>query len=485
MQSLDLGGIGGLLLLVLPALAALCVLLTAPVARAIGRSRHEEEQVARAPLLVAGIAVLLQGALALALLRSVRGAEMPVPVGALYFELSPYALSCVFALSAVVLVLLAATELSQQRPGVLATDQLAGVLVAWGAQCCLALAAGMATVVTGVWLVSATTSVLLLLEAFRHARPGKLWLAAWALLIPIIAFLLLRPVGGAELGTDFIDARALLRTGGLRAAEGLLLKLWLAGGLTAVAGLVAFAGIPRVPVSFSPAPVLFAAGALAGTLPALLHLTLSVVPVGSLTDGGLGPPLRSAWVTLGVLVLPFVLYGFSAFRRLCWLCVGCVCSLGWMAAHTGATPSLWAHLGPLAAALALPLCLAAVQALETARVLPSAAPRRLPLSAVVLFPAAVALSGILASLSDPDAQTPAIVLRDTVLAALFVTGAVAVGWLAARARREAVRHGQFSRPGGRLPHLDEFIVLVPWLVLVAMAAWCWSVGLRELPRLLP
>jgi len=72
-----------------------------------------------------------------------------------------------------------------------------------------------------------------------------------------------------------------------------------------------------------------------------------------------------------------------------------------------------------------------------------------------------------------------------VLAALFVTGAVAVGWLAARARREAVRHGQFSRPGGRLPHLDELIVLVPWLVLVAAALLCWSAALRELPRLLP
>jgi len=485
MSGLEFGGVGGVLLLVLPGLAALCALLTAPVARAIGRRQHEEEQVIRAPLLVGGIAGLIEAGLALALLRRVEAAEVPLPVGPLYFELSPYALSSVFTLTAVLLVLLAATELSQNRAGVLPADQLAGVLFAWGALCFSALSGSLTTALTGVWLTGVSVSVLLLLEAFRHTRRGKLWLIGWAVVAPIGVFLLLWPFQGLDLGSDLVDARALLRSGGLRAAEALLLRLWLAGGLVPMMGLLALATIPRAPVSFSPGPAVFGAGALAGTLPALLRLTLSVVPVGSLTDGGLGPPLRSAWVTLGVLVLPFVLYGLSPFRRLCLLCVGCVCSLGWMAAHTGATPSLWAHLGPLAAALALPLCLAAVQALETARVLPSAAPRRLPLSAVVLFPAAVALSGVLAGLSDPDAQTPAIVFRDTVLAALFVTGAVAVGWLAARARQEAVRHGQFSRPGGRLPHLDELIVLVPWLVLVAAALLCWSAALRELPRLLP
>jgi hypothetical protein len=485
-------GVAALLLLVLPALAALCVVLTAPVARAIGRRQREEEQVLRAPLLVAGIAALIETGLAAALFRRAAGGEVPLPIGPLYFELSPYSLSSVLTLSTVVLVLLVVTELAQNRAGVVGADQLAGVLFAWGALCCLALAGSLSTALLGVWLNGAAASGLLLLEAFRHGRWGKLWLVGWAVLIPLGLFVLLLPFRGLELGEDLLDARVLLRSRGVLAAEGLLLRLWLAGGLTVLAGLVAFASMPRVPAPLSPAPIVLTAGVLAGTLPAVFRVSLSVLPGSVLVDGHLASNLRIVWIIAGIVSLLASLLTAPPLRRLCMHCVCVVAGVGWLMARFDPLRATWPVAGSLGATLSLPLCFAAVQAVEVARVLPAAAGRWLPWSAILLFPATAALW----SHSEPFLEPSRLVapgqvwarMGDLLFIALLVVGGVAaVAMPLVRHRQEALRRGQFSGSGGTLPaqQLGELVVLVPWIVLVALLVMHWGPAIRELPRLLP
>jgi len=393
MQGLDFPGVGGMLLLILPGFSVVCVLLTAPVARAIGRRQHEEEQVLRAPLLVAAVAVLAGAVLASAVLRQLGPGEMPLPVGPLYFELTAYSLSSVLCLSLVVLVLLGATELSQGRAGVLSTQELAAVLFAWGAQCFLALSGGLPTALMGVSLTVASISLFLLLEAFRHPRRGKLWLIGWAVAITVGAFVLLLPFHGMALGSDMLDARAFLRSGGSRVAEAALFRLWLAGGLAGLAGLVAFASTPRVPVSLSPGPLVLAGSALVGVLPALHRITQGVMPPGSLADSPLGSHLRLTWMALGVVALVVALARLNAYRRLCLLCAGCVCGLAWVLSFALLPRPSLTLAGAIGVALALPVCFGAVLALEAARVSPSSAPRRLPFVALVLLPVASVLIG--------------------------------------------------------------------------------------------
>ena len=489
MQGLEFAGVGGMLLLVLPLLSIVCVLLTAPVARAIGRRQHEEEQVVRAPLIVALISVIAEGGLALALMRqpALRGGA-PLPVGPLYFELTTYGVASVFSLAAFVLVLLIATELSRAEPAVLATDELAAVLFAWGAQSFLALSGGLPTALMGVWLTGAAISLLLLLEALKHRRRARLWLIAWAVLIPAGVFVLLWPLRGMELGSDMLDARALLRAGGTRAAEAVLLRPWLAVGLAAVAGLAAFASIPRVPVPLSPGPAILAGGALAGALPALCRVTAAILPASALADGWLGPHLRAVWIAAGIVALVVALMKLSAWRRLCLLSVGCVCGLAWALAFAGLPRSALILAGPVVAALALPLCFGAVVALEATRHSPSSSPRSLLFLAAVLFPALALLAGPWLAAVGLRGSLGAQLGGFLLSVLLAATALVGVALPLANDRREALRHGHFlaSRPDTFWKWLiPERGVLGGWLVLAALACGCWATGLGDLLRLLP
>jgi hypothetical protein len=488
MQGLQFTGVGGTLLLVLPVLSIGCVLLTGPVARAIGRRQHEEEQVVRAPLIVALISVIAEAGLALALMRqpALRGGA-PLAVGPLCFELTTYGVASVFSLAAFVLVLLVATELSRAEAGVLATDELAAVLFAWGGQIHLALSGGLPTALVGVSLTGAAVSLLLLLEALRHRRRARLWLIAWAVLIPVGVAVLLWPLHRLPLGSDLLDARALLRSGGTRAAEALLLRIWLAAGLAALAGLVAFASIPRVAVSLSPGPAAIAGGALAGALPALCRVTAAILPASSLADGWLGPHLRAVWIAAGIVALAVALLRLSTWRRLCLLSVGCVCGLGWSVAFAGVPRAVLVLAGPVAAALALPLCFGAMVTLEVSRVSPSSTPRSLPSLAVVIFPALVLLAGPWVAAvglgGSLSAQLGGLLLSGLLAAVALLSVALPL----MQDRREALGHGHFPGPppGWRGWLTPERGLLGLWLVLAALAAGWWAVGLQDLLRLLP
>jgi len=489
MQGLEFAGIGGMLLLVLPLLSMVCVLLTVPVARAIGRRQHEEQQVLRAPLIVALISVIAEGGLALALMRQPALREgAPLPVGPLYFELTTYSLASAFSLAAFVLVLLLATELSRAEAAVLATDELVAVLFAWGAQTWMALSGSLPTALVGVSLTGVAASLLLLLEALKHRRRARLWLLAWAVVIPVGIWALLWPLRGMELGSDMLDARVLLRTGGTRAASVLLLRISLAAGLATVAGLVAFASIPRVPLSLSPGPAILAGGALTASLPTACRVAASILPFSSLTEGWLGPHLRAAWVAVGVVALVVALLKLSPWRRLCLLSLGCVCGLGWSLAFVGVPRSTLVIAGPILAALALPLCFGAVVALEASRVSPSSAPRSVPLLAVLLFPALVLLAGPWVAATGLRGEL------STQFGGLLLSGLLAaiallsVGLPLANDRREAVEHGHL--PGSRPSRLREWLsperlLIGLWLVLAALASGCWAAGLEGLARLVP
>jgi hypothetical protein len=488
MQGLEFAGLGGLLLLVLPVLSLACVLLTAPVARIIGRRQHEEEQVARAPLLVAVLAVGVQMCLAFALGRhpGLR-APAPLPLGPLYFELTSYAVASVFCLSAFVLVLLAATELSRAEAGVLSTAEVAAVLLAWGAECFLALAGGMPTALMGLWLVAIATSVLLLIEALKHARRARLWLIGWAVAVPLGALLLLLAFRNVPLGSDMLDARVALRSVRGYPAHGALLRLWLAGGLVPVAGLIAFAAIPRVTVSRSPGPLVFTGGALTGTLPALYHLTAGLFPAGALLGAELrlGPQLRAVWVAVAIVALVMAYVRLSAYRRLCLLSVGCVCGSAWALTLFSLASVPAAQWTAAATALALPLCLGATLALEAARLSPTSTPRHLPLAAILLFPVcalvSVAWPGSAALRAGAGAALSALILCGLLAAAAWVAAASPL----LRERLQALRRGCFTASAGGLRRsalIGELAVLVVWLILGVPAIGLWSAGLRELVR---
>jgi hypothetical protein len=484
MQGLEFAGLGGLLLLVLPALALACVLLTAPVARVIGRRQHEEEQVARAPLLVAVLAVGVQMCLAFALGRhpGLR-APAPLPLGPLYFELTGQAVASVFCLSAFVLVLLAATELSRAEPRALSTAEIAAVLFAWGAQCILALAGGVPTALVGLWLVAIGTSLLLLIEALKHARRARLWLVGWAVAVPLGVFLLLLVFRGVALGSDMLDARVAMRSVGGYPAHGALVRLWLAGGLAGVAGLVAFAGIPRVTVSRSPGPLVLAGGGLTGALPTLYRVTAGLFPTGALlgAEVRLGPQLRAVWAAVAILALVTAYVRLSAYRRLCLLSVGCVCGSAWALTLFSSASVPAAQWTAAAAALALPLCFGATLALEGARLAPTSAPRHLPLAAILLFPvcavASVAWPGSAALRAGAGAALSALILCGLLAAAAWV----AVGMPLVRERLQALRRGCFAASAGGLRRsalIGELVVLAVWLILWVPAIGLWSAGLR-------
>ena len=488
MRALDFTGLGGLLLLVLPFLAIACVLLSAPVALLIGRRQHEEERVARAPLLVAAIAVLLEALLALALLRQSGVREgFPLPVSRLYFELTPYAVGGVLALSFVTLVLFASAELSQAGPGVVTAGSAAAILFAFASQVVVALAGSLPTAVTGLGLCSVAVSLLLLIEAFKHARPARLWLAGWALAIPIGAFAFLWPYRALRVGSDMLDARMLLRLADPALVHSALARLWLAGALTTAAGLVAFAALPRVRLIAPVAPATCAGLGAVGVLPSLLRLTATAFPAGP-------PPLAHHWLSsrlaalavgCGIMAAAVALAPLSHFRRLYLLSVGCLGGLAWVMAVFDRSCATVALLQALLVALALPICFGAVAALDATRTSPPVSPSWLPFTSAVALPI---VAGILWGWPWAAARGAGTALAGLLLAGVLLTSAIRLAVQLARDRRAALHHGFFPL-STRLPQLKavlfEGVFALSWCLMVLLLAALWLPTLAHLVPPLP
>ncbi len=362
-MRLDPAVLGGLLLLVLPFIGALCVLLTGPIASGIGRRHQEEEQAARAPGMVAGIVLLLEACLAVVLRQApgLRGG-IRVMVGASVFELDPYAVGTVLALSVVTVLAISATEFSRgpQRPS--RASELAAVLLVWAAHVLFALAGNLQLVALGLAVGSLAVSAVLLVEAWRRAKSGRTVLVIAAVLLPAVAWLLLLPCRHLGAPAGLREAGAAMWALNPATVHGLLARLWVAGGLLVPVAALLLAALPPPETRGLPAvPALFAI-CLAGALPALFRITVLAFPGRSpaFCQEWLSPRLAVAGVALGLLALTIAQMRVCAFLRLGLVAFGQACSLAWlMAAFDRGTASV-AVLAAAAPAVLVGLCFASV-----------------------------------------------------------------------------------------------------------------------------
>jgi hypothetical protein len=355
--------LGGLLLLVLPVVGTLCVLLTGPVARSIGRRHQEEEQAARAPGIVAGIVLLLEAGLAIALRQApaVRGG-IRVTVGPSAFEIDPYVVGTVTALAVVTLLAVCAAEFSRRdwRPS--RANELAAVLFVCAAHVFLALAGSLQMVALAVAVGCLAVSALLLVEAWSRAKSGRAVLVIGAVLLPLIGWLLLLPYRHLSPAADLQEAGTALQAAHLALAHGMLARLWVAGGLLLPIAALLLAALPPTQTQSLPAlPALFAIS-IVGALPALFRITVVAFPRGSpaYCHEWLSPRLAIVAVGLGLLGLSVAQARVSAFLRLGLVALGQTCSLAWLMAafsKTAASAALLAAVGPAAL---LGLCFACV-----------------------------------------------------------------------------------------------------------------------------
>ncbi|HJN17769.1 MAG TPA: hypothetical protein QGH10_19880, partial [Armatimonadota bacterium] len=155
----DWAGIGVVLLLVLPTLAVACVLITAPFSQWIGRRHDEEEQVIRAPLLVACIAIAAEAGVAIWLLvRGLPAQGIIVDVGRSALRADAFAAGTVLTVSAIAFIALIAAELARpDRP--LGLWDIIPVLCMWTVHVALGLVATRGGVAMATVLVSLTAGI--------------------------------------------------------------------------------------------------------------------------------------------------------------------------------------------------------------------------------------------------------------------------------------------------------------------------------------
>jgi hypothetical protein len=381
-----------LLLLVMPPLAVVCTLLTGPVAGAIGRRQHEEEQVRRAPVFVAGTALVLEACLAMLLRALPASGSHPFPLlelGALRILVDTYALAVVVGLSVVALLALVSADLSRATLGELRTLEVAGILFVWAANVALAMAANLRMVALGVFLSSLAISVVLLIEAWRQPRAGRIWLVTCSVLWPLVSWGLLGACRELAVGGSLGDDRSFMSQAPAKAVRSSLVGLWLAGGwLIALAPLVIAATPRRARTAFPSAGLLYGVG-LVGTLPAVFRATTKAFPAGPYPDpfyryAWLSPRMAVAAVALGLAALALAQVRLGPFRRLCLVGFGCLCFLSWAATDLSRWSAEALLLQAILAGALLPVALAAVSALEHPG--GPARPLRLPRSSATVLP---------------------------------------------------------------------------------------------------
>lgn len=481
MQGLELAGVGGILLLVLPVLSIVTVLLTAPVAKFVAKRRHEEAQVARAPMVVALAAISVEGVMAFALaLRAELRAGMLLLFGPLALDVTPAAAAGIFSVSAFLFVLLVSIELSQARPAVMSLSELAAALGVWAVQSLVLLHGDVPTMMVGVWLIGVVVSLLLLIEAPKHYRVPRLWLVAWAILVPCGVLALLWPLRDWHFGADLVDTRALLRAAQGAPAATLSLRIWLSTSWAVLAGVLAFAAVPKVRTLTSPGPALIASAAVLSTFPSTARLTAAVLPPELDAAIHLGPTLRAFEVAFGIVLAGVTLLKLDTFRRLWLFCAAWTCGAGWAFAFPEAPMGLVAIASPIFAAFSIPFCFAAISALAASRVTSSLAPPWLPVAAIILFPLTAALGGPWVAAVTSGAPFP-VQLPGLLLAAAI--GIAAIWGVAAPLiadRRDAFAYGLFprSQPSARRSRLvGDLVLLVVWLLLACLALAGWHAAL--------
>jgi hypothetical protein len=461
-MSFDSTVLGALVLLVLPPLAALCVLATGPVADAIGRRQHEEEQVVRAPVVVAGLALLLE-VLVAAFLRQAHGVgqELRLAVGAGALWVDRYAVIGVLAVSLAMLAALVGAEATRPRDTKISTLEVASLLLLWAAQVAVMLAGMLRTVASTVALAGVAVSVALLLSARREARPARLALTAAAVGGPIIVWLLLRPLAHLDAGPDISEASGALRQTDPATVHAALGGLWLAGVAFPALAVVLLALAPQQRIAGAGVPAALVAATMAGALPALFRVTVMAFPAGSPIYAleWLSPRLGWTAALLGVAALALVQARVSLWHRVSLTVFGQICLLTWCLAHF--TPSA-AHLGLAVAAivgLTLPVYFAQVASLDRAAGAPwLATGSRLSRAARLLEVCVFLPWGLIIAVSAPGG---------VVLVALVLAAGVRLGIDLRRAEPPRPRAGLL--PPGKADRVRFGLELAAALVWVLIA----------------
>lgn len=483
MQQIDPSTLAGLLLLVLPPLAVICTLLTGPVARMIGRYQREEEQVTRAPVFVGAVALVLEACLAVFLKVSPTSGGHSLHLmesGSLTIVADTYALAVVVGLSVVTFLALVGADLSRAVLGELRTVEVGAILFVWAANVALAMAENLRTLTVGVFLADLAVSVVLLTEAWRHPRAGRMWLVVCAVVLPIVGWMLLgwcrALVGRGDLHGD----RYLISQAPPTLVRSSLAGLWLAGGwLTALAPLLV-AAVPRRPAIALPSAGLLCGVGLVGTMPALFRATHHAFPAPSphpfLRYGWLSPWMAAVAVILGLAALAVARARLSPFRRLCSLGFGCLCLLAWAMTSLVRSGAEAVVLQASLAGVLLPVAFAATTAFEHSRW--AVQPLRLPRSSATVLPVLASVPWAWPVIAVAGRSALYIIAGAALGAMLLVTAA------ALSAQVQALLGG--PPPGvpsaGRGVWWREMLLVVALVVLglVIAAGFLWPNGLHGL-----
>lgn len=477
-----------LLLLVLPPLAVICTLLTGPVAAVIGRYQREEEQVTRAPVFVAGAALMLEACLAVFLRASPATQSHPFPLlefGSFTILVDTYTLAVVVGLSVVTFLALVGADLSRAVLGELRTVEVGAVLFVWAANVALSMAANLRMLTVSVFLADLAVSAVLLTEAWRHSKVGRTWLVGCAVALPLIGWALLGSARGLVGGDGSYGDYHLVSQARPALVRSSLAGLWLAGGWLAAAGPLLIAATPRRPAIAFPSAGLLCAAALAGTMPALFRATTDAFPAPSprpfLRHEWLSPWMAAVAVILGLAALAVARARLSPFRRLCLLGFGSLCLLAWAMTSLARSGAEAVVLQANLAGVLLPLAFAATTAFEHSRW--AVQPIRLPRSAATVLP-------VLASI--PWAW-PVIAVAGR--SALYVIAGAALGatLLATAAALSAQVQGLLGGPPPGVPaarrgaRLRETLLVVALVALglVTASGFLWPHGLAPLGPPIP
>jgi hypothetical protein len=474
-MSLDLHVVGALMLLVLPPVAALCVLLTRPLADAIGRRQREEAQVLRAPVLVAGVALLLEALLAAALWRTpdIRR-ELGVALGGSVLWLDRYTVGSVLALSVAMLLGLGGAEavrLPDRKPSIL---ELAAALLLWAAHVGLALSGSLHTAAGALVVCGLAVTAALLLAGSREARLARLAMIGLAIAGPIVGWLLLASLRHVPAVADFDDAQEALRALDPRLVHAAVGRLWVAGLAFPAAAMLLLALSPRQRrEGYALAPTLVAV-LLTGALPGLLRVTLLAFPSGSPTYAleWLAPRLAAASIIAGLLAAGAAQLRCGPWVRISLVAFGLACTITCAAAAFTSDGVRATLLQAGVAGVLLPFCLLAGAAADRGPLSPlhAVSPALYDAGWVLLVPACLPLAW------------PAAVgthgLGGYAVGGTLLALAVTAAWLRLQAQllTDRPRALPGAPPLGAPPHRSAGLALIAALIAVALLVGALLMG---------
>jgi len=402
---MDFAAFGGLLLLSIPPLAVVCVLLTGPVAEVIGRWQREEAQVVRAPVVVGGVALLVEAILAVALwnMHAVR-AELRVTVGQGALWVDRYAMGAILAVSAAMLMALVGAEIARPRDTRVDCLEVGAVMFLWAAQVALLLAGTLPAVTVAVALSSLAVGITVLLAARLEEGLSRAGLTATAVLVPMLVWLVLGAARRLPAGAGISEADTALRTADPDVVRAALGSLWMGGTVPLVAGTALLGAAPRQgALGYVGLAGLVAAG-MTGMLPALFRISAMAFPAGSPVYAlqWLSPRLGWTAIVLAVAALGLVHAPAGLWRRGSLAAVGLLCGLGWCMSHFGHAGVEMALMVSACAGLTFPLYLGLVVSTDRARpAAPGANPSSLRWSSPVLEACVFLPWGLTVAVSAP------------------------------------------------------------------------------------